>query len=254
MSNVHTYHFPFLSHELKLEFVKNIDSDLADLISDLIQILKNDLSHKYANSSAHKLNNAGKKFPVVVSPDFIEFFETSIKYFLATSSEFNPFNKEVDKFNLEGYFLINNHENTIIKLDDFKFDSALLKFFIIQKIVNLLNLNNVKDYYLNYVDIAASFGEVTWKAKFHLTDFNKEVEFKLHNKFAFIFTPDHEKEVKGYTKFANVDQEVKASHILLKGNNLLDLKILALEMEHLKWLHQYKEFAKENRTDIIVYT
>jgi len=254
MSNVHTYHFPFLSHELKLEFVKNIDQELADSISDIILILKNDLSPKYSNGSAHKLNNSGKKFPIIVSPDFIEFLETNIKYFLATSSEFNPFNKNIDKFNLEGYFLIDKSECSILKLDDFKFDSSLLKFFIIQKIINLLNLNNVKDYYLNYVDIAASFGEVTWRAKFILTDFNKEVEFKLHNKYAYIFAPNHEKEVKSYGKFANIDQEVKAAHILLKGNNLLDLKVLALEMEHLKWLHQYKEFAKENRTDIIVYT
>lgn len=254
MSNVHTYHFPFLSHELKLEFVKNIDSELADAIADLISILRSDLSPKYSNSSAHKLNNAGKKFPVVVSPNFIEFFETSIKYFLATNSEFNPFNKNIDKFNLEGYFLLNKEEHTIIKLDDFKFDSSLLKFFIIQKIISFLNSNNIEDYYLNYVDIAACFGKVTWKAKFHLTDFDKEIEFKLHNKYAYIFAPNHEKDEKSYGKFANIDQEVNASLILLKGNNLNDLKVLAIEMEHLKWLHQFKEFAKENHTDIIVYT
>lgn len=254
MSKVHTYHFPFLSNELKIEFVKNIDPDLAEDLSDLISVYKNELNANSTNSSAHKLNNAGLKFPVVVSPEFLDFFEKNVKYFLATPSKFNPFNIEVDKFNLEGYFLINSEENSIIKLVEFEFNSPLKKFFIIDKINTFLRRNNIIDYYINYIDIAASFGEVTWRAKFHLTDFNREVEFKLHNKFAYIFIPDNEKEEKSYTKFANIDQEVKPVFLVLKGDNLMDLKVLSLEMENLKWLYQYKLFAKENRTGIIAYT
>lgn len=254
MSKLHTYHFPFLSDELKIEFVENIKPELAEAISDLILVLKNDLSPKYINGSAHKLNNSGLKFPVVVSPEFIEFFEINLKYFFVTSANFTPFDIEVDKFNTEGYFLVNKNEDTIIKLVDFKFNSSLLKFFILQKINNFLLQNKVTNYYFNYVDIAASFGAVTWKAKFNLIDYNKEVEFKLHNKFAYIFSPNTHKQEKTYSKFANVDTEVKAALILLKANNLLDLKVLSMEMENLRWLHQYKEFAKENHTDITIYT
>lgn len=254
MSKVHTYHFPFLSNELKIEFVKNIDPELAEDLSDLISVYKNELNSNSSNSSAHKLNNSGLKFPVVVSPEFLDYFEKNIKYFVVTQSKFSPFNIKVDKFNLEGYFLISPEENSIIKLVDFKFDSSLKKFFIIDRINTFLRRNNIIDYYINYIDVAASFGDVTWRAKFNLTDYNREVEFKLHNKFAFIFIPDHEKEEKAYAKFANIDQEVKPSFLVLKGDNLLDLKILSMEMENLRWLHQYKLFAKENRTGIIAYT
>lgn len=254
MTKLHTYHFQFLSHELKLEFVENIEPELADAISDLIYVLKNDLSTRSQNSSAHKFNHSAANLPVKVSPEFLEYFETNIKYFIATSSQFNPFSRDIDKFNLEGYFLVDKESSSIIKFDDFKFNSTLLKFYIIQKINNLLQFNKIKDYYLNYVDIAACFGEVTWRAKFQLSDYNKDIEFKLHNKYAYIFTPNMHKDEKQYSKFANIDKEVNASLILLKGNNLTDLKILELEMENLRWLHQYQQFAKENHTDIIVYT
>jgi len=210
MSKLHTYHFPFLSNELKIEFVENINPNLAEAITDLIFILKNDLSSSVSNSSGHKLNSSGLKFPVIVSPDFLEFFEVNLKYFFATQSDFNPFNIEVD-------------------------------------------LNNITNYYFNYVDVAGSFGKVTWNAKFNLVDYNTEVDFTLHNKFAYIFIPDINKVEKAYAKFANIDKEIKPLFIILKGNNLLDLRILSLEIENLRWKHQFITFAQENNVQLVIY-
>jgi hypothetical protein len=254
MSKLHTYHFPFLSNDLKIEFVKNIDPEIAEAISSFISVLKMDLNPQLSNTSASKLNNSSLNLPVTVSPEFLEFFETNIRYFFATRSDFNPFSKKIDKFNLDSYFAIDKEENSITKLRNFKFDSPLIKFFILRRLQGLLKVNEVFDYYFNYIDIAGSFGKVTWNAKFDLEDFNSEVSFALHNKFAYIFTPNSHKEQIEYSKFANIDKEIKPLYIILKGNNLLDLKILSLEMENFQWKHQFKAFAQENNVQIVIYT
>ncbi len=254
MSKLHTYHFPFLSSEIKFEFVDNIAPEIAEGVSNLIHVLKNDLSTKQINSSAHKLSNATTKLPVIVSPEFIEYFELNLKYYSATQSSFSPFSEKIDKYKINEYIEINKEEDAIIKLKNFRFDSTLLKFYILKKINAFLDFNGVRNYYFSYVDVAGSFGNVRWNAKFNASDFNKEIEFKLYNSYAYMFIPDSTKEEKFYSKFANVDKEVKANYIVVKGANLIDLKILSLEIENLNWLHQYKLFAQENNVSMTIFT
>lgn len=254
MNRLHTYHFPFLSGELKIEAVNSIPQDIAKGISDLIIVLKNDLNDKYLNSSSYKLNNSSIELPVIVSPEFIEFFEMNVEYFIATRSDFSPFkNPVIDKSNLGDYFIIDKSTDTITKIKDFKFDSPLQKFYLIQKIVDELSRNNIKNYYLKYVDVAASFGNVRWNASFEILEDEHTLDFKLHNSYAYFFAPISS-ERQASSKFANIDKEIDAEYIILIGANLTDLKILSLEIANLSWLHQYKQFKSENNIHIIIYT
>jgi hypothetical protein len=254
MSGLHTYHFPFLSSEIKIEFLRNIDSDIALGLSTLIDVYKNDLNSQSHNTSAFKLNESNTNFPVIVSPEFFEFFEISLKYFLATKSDFNPFSIKVDKFNFQEIVKFDKQELAIIKLKKFKFNSNLKKFFLLKKVTEFFKLNNIEDYHFNYVDIAASFGKVTWRTNFNIQELNKSIVVKLHNTFAYMFEPNLDKEEKQYAKFANLDKRIEPLQIVLKGKNLLDLKILSLEMENLTWLHQYKIFAEENNIGLTILT
>lgn len=253
MSGLHTYYFEFLSDRLKIEFIKNIPTDLADGIFTLIALLKKDLNSKTINSSAYKLNHSAVNLPITVSPDFFEFFETSIKYFVSTSSNFSPFKEELDKYSLQKYFSLNKEKNIIVKLKDFIFESSLLKPYILTKITELIKRNKFEDYYFQYLDIVATFGKATWKAKFELEDLADEIKFDLRDRFALLYSPNHDVERVKYQKFANLDKEINPLYIVLTGKNILDLKILSLELANFQWLHQFKTYKQENNIEIIIY-
>lgn len=254
MSKLHTYHFPFLSSEIKFEFIENINSDIALGINEIVQVLKKDLSSKYVNSSAYKLNNASKNIPVIVSPEFIDYVDINLKYYSATVGDFNPFLDNLNKYNLNEIINIIPEESAIIKLSNFRFDSSLLKFYILKKIINFLDFNNITNYYFSYIDIVGSFGNITWNANFKIPDTKSSVHFKLNNSYGYLFVANKNKKVKNYSKFANLDKKIDSDFIILKGKNLIDLKILSYEIENMTWLHQYKGFAAENKINVIIYT
>lgn len=254
MSELYRYHYPFFSENLKIEFTKKVSKQITDEIGIYLQDVISELNQTKASSSAHLFLNSGISFPIKLKPIFYEFLNTNIDYFFATKGNFNPFNIEINLENIDDYIYFDSKDLIVIKKKkNFKLLNDLKKLFVIQKLVNYLNILKITDFHISYIDFCATFGKVTWNAKFNL-DNNQKIAFTQNNSFAYIFHPKKNPATEIYNKFANVDQEIEPLYIVLIGKHLLDLKILSLELIGLKWKHQYVNFAKHNSIDLIIYT
>jgi len=234
------------------QFPKKVSEELAMLI----ETLQTELNPKIINSSAYRLNTSQVGMPAFVKPEFINYLKFCLKIKESPGTELFKLNqKEEDDSNEDApLYTISNKDSAVIRHKDVKFNSNLLsRYYIVEKINDLLEEVGDFNYLITTNLIQCSKGKLRWNTNFFIPELDDYVHFKLHNQYSILETiPKDNKTRKTNTKFASMDKIIIPKYIIITGNDIFKAKFLGLELGNTTSKYDFETIAKKENVSLTV--
>ncbi|MDQ6985570.1 MAG: hypothetical protein Q9M91_02055 [Candidatus Dojkabacteria bacterium] len=249
-SFMHIYDFDFTSKPLLIATNTQLSEHLIYKIEVIIDSLSEELNHTIIDSPAYRFNRAPTESVIRLNAEFISFLKLNLN-FQAYNSQirtvlFNRIGKDMNQ-------LINIKANLVVKKSDIRLDTSVLKnAFIIELIRKLLISNNIQEFKISSDDIVIAIGTKPYAVNFKLTK-TKNFKSSASNQVLLRIVPQYNDKKEIPMKFASKDYIIDLEHLILRGNNIIELYYSALKLHKKNLYSDFIKLANEDKIKLILF-